>query len=275
MSTRAICKALDIEIEEMQDWNCCGATAAYAVDRLMSVALPARDLAIAEKEHKDILVPCAGCFHFLARANAMLRDKPELKKNINEVLKTIDLEYKGMIEVRHPLDVIMNDLDPGNVKRKVLRPFDGLRVATYYGCLMIRPPNICKFENPENPQTLDKLAELLGAETVSWREYKTRCCGGALQMVQEATMLELSKRILMKAEELEADFIITACPFCHFNLDVKQSDINAAYDLKLNVPILYFTQFLGLALGLSPKELGLDKIKVPAKKIVQAIIPQK
>jgi len=271
MATEAVCKALGIEMEEMEDWNCCGATAAYAVDRLLSIALPARDLAIADREKKDILAPCAACYHFLARANEMLREKPKLKEKTNRVLASIGLEYKGLIEVRHPLDVIVNDYDLENVKKKIEKPLTGLKVAPYYGCLMIKPPTFCKFDNPENPQTLDKLAAAVGAEVVQWHEWKTRCCGGALQMIKEDAMMELTRRILVKAEEYGADCIVTVCPFCHMNLDMMQSNINAAFDLKLHVPVLYFSQLLGLALGLSSKELGIDKIKVSAKKIVEAV----
>jgi len=271
MATKAVCKALGIEIAEMEDWNCCGATAAYAVDRFLSVALPARDLAIADKEKKDILAPCAACYHFLARANEMLREKPDLKEKTNKVLASVGLEYKGLIEVRHPLDVIINDYDLENVKKKVVKPLTGLKVAPYYGCLMLKPPKFCKFDNPENPQTLDKLAAAVGAEVVQWQEWKTRCCGGALQMIKEEAMMELTRRILTKAEEYGADCIVTACPFCHMNLDMMQSNINKMFDLKLHMPVLYFSQLLGLALGLSPKELGLDKVRVSPKKIVEAV----
>jgi len=271
MATKAVCKVLGIEIAEMEDWNCCGATAAYAVDRLLSIVFPARDLAIADREKKDILAPCAACYHFLARANEMLREKPKLKEKTNKVLASVGLEYKGLIEVRHPLDVVINDYDLENVKKKIVKPLTGLKVAPYYGCLMIKPPTFCKFDNPENPQTLDKLTAAVGAEVVQWSEWKTRCCGGALQMIKEEAMMELSRRILVKAEEYGADCIVTACPFCHMNLDMMQSNINSAFDLKLHVPVLYFSQLLGLALGLSPKELGLDKIKVSPKKIVEAV----
>ncbi len=274
MSTKAVFKVLGIELVELEDWNCCGATAAYAVDRLLSVALPARNLAIAEKDNMDILAPCAACYHFLARVNAMLKEKPDLKEKVNKALATMDLEYKGTIQVRHPLEIMVNpSLSPvvDLIKEKVVRPYNGLKVAPYYGCLFLKPPTFCTFDNPENPQSLDKLATMLGAEVIQWREYKTRCCGGALQMIKEDAMLELSKRILSKAQEYGAECILTACPFCHLNLDMKQGDINSRYDLNIRIPVLYFTQFLGLALGLSPKELGLDKIIVPAKRMIGAI----
>lgn len=272
MATLAVCKALEIEITEMEDWNCCGSTGAYAVDRSLSVALPARDLAIAEKEHKDIMAPCAACYHFLARANEMLREKPKLKERINKILTPVGLEYKGLIEVRHPLDIIVNDYGLENVKKKVVNPLTGLKVAPYYGCLMLKPPTICKFDNPENPQTLDKLAAAVGAEVVQWREGKTKCCGGALFLIKEDAMLEMTRGILVKAEEYGADCLVTACGFCHMNLDMMQPKINSAFGLKLHIPILYFSQLLGLALGLSPRELGIDKNKISAKKIVETVV---
>ncbi len=247
-STRAACEALGIELVELEDWNCCGATAAYAVDRLLSLVWPARDL-----------------------ANEMLKNKPELMEKTNKVLATIGLEYKGMIEVWHPLDLLVNDLGVEEIRKKVVKPLTGLKVATYYGCLLIKPPSITKFENPENPQTLDKLTRALGAICVPWGKWKTRCCGGSLQMVKEDAMLELSKQILMAAESYGADCVVTACPFCQFNLDAKQSDINSVYGTEFKIPILYFTQLLGLALGIKPKELGLDKIIVPATRIAKVI----
>ncbi len=272
---RAVCEALGIQLIDLEDWNCCGATAAYAVDRLLSLALPARNLAIAEMSNTDIMTPCSACYHFLARANEMLKEKPDLREKINRVLKNVGLEYRGKTKVRFSLDVIVNDLGLEKVKEKVdnkrARALAGLKVAPYYGCLFLKPPNICKFDTQENPQTLDNLVTALGAECVPWREYKTRCCGGALQMIKEDAMLEMTKRILVKAQEYGADCIITACGFCHLNLDMKQANINSKYDLKIKIPILYFTQFLGLAIGLSPKELGLEKIKVPATKIVETL----
>jgi heterodisulfide reductase subunit B len=275
MSTRAVCEALGIELLEIDDWNCCGATAAYAVDRPLSLALPAINLAKAEMENLDILTPCSACFHFLARANEMLKEKPKLRSKINKALEPMGLEYNGNVEVRFPLDVIVNELGIDKVKEKLdkarVRSLAGLKVAPYYGCLFLKPPSICKFDNPENPQTLNKLIDAIGAESIPWREYKTRCCGGALQMIKEDAMLELSKRILQRAQEFEADCVLTACGFCHLNLDMKQGAINSEYDLDIKIPILYFTQFLGLALGLSPKELGLEKIKVSATKILEAI----
>lgn len=274
MATKAVFKALGIDMAEMEDWNCCGATAAYAVDRFLSLALPARNLAIADREKKDILAPCAACYHFLARANEMLREKPKLKEKTNRVLASLGLEYKGLIEVRHPLDVIINDYGLENVKKKIVKPLTGLKVAPYYGCLMIKPPTFCKFDNPENPQTLDKLAAAVGAEVVQWDRWKTRCCGGALQVIKEDTMMELTQRILVAAQEYGADCIVTACPFCHMNLDMMQPKIKATFDLKLHMPVLYFSQLLGLALGLSPKELGLDKINVSPKKILEALTHQ-
>lgn len=269
-STRAVFDALGIELSEIEDWNCCGATAAYAVDYILSLALPARNLAIAEREEMDILAPCAGCFHFLARANNILREKPNLKRTINQMLRDVDLEYKGNVKVRHPLDILINDFGLNKIKEKIKKPLKGLRVASYYGCLLLKPPSIGTFDSPENPQTLDKLTDALGATSVPWRG-KTSCCGGALVLLKEDAMLNLCMKIFRLAQEASADCIITACPFCHFNLDVKQAEVNSAYGLNVYLPILYFTQLLGLALDISPLDLGLDKNVVPTTKIVKVV----
>lgn len=272
MSTKAVCKALEIELVDLEDWNCCGATAAYSVGHLLSVALPARNLAIAERENMDILAPCAGCFHFLARANGLLKENLGLRKEVNKVLGSVGLEYKGGIEVRHPLDIMVNNIGLEKIKEKVVKPCKGLKIAPYYGCLLIKPQSICKFDSPENPQTLDKLITTLRAECIPFSGYKTQCCGGSLVLIKEDVALKLSMNLLTKAKESGAECIITACPFCHYNLDVKQGAIKSAHNLKIDIPILYFTQLLGLTLGIKPKELGLDKNIVSPTKIVEAIV---
>lgn len=279
MSMREVCKVIGIELVELDDWNCCGATAAYAVDRPLSIALAARNLALAEQEGKPrpqrgLIAPCAACYHFLARTNEMLKTKPALKDKVNEVLGVIGLEYEGEIMVRHPLELFVapymrHMLDI--TKEKIVNPLTGLKVAPYYGCLFLKPPTFCKFDNPENPQSLDILVKTVGATNIPWGRYRTLCCGGALQMIQEEAMLELSGSILMKAKEHGADCIVTACPFCHLNLDMKQKDVSSKYDMKIDIPVLYFTQLLGLALGIQPKKLGLDKIIVSPAKLLAAI----
>ncbi len=275
MSIREVFDAIEMELVELEDWNCCGATAAYAVDRSLSLVLPARNLALSEKEKRDIIAPCAACYHFLARANEMLKTKSDLNEKINEVLSVINLEYRGEIEVRHPLEIFVSpDRAPilSKIRRKIVNPLTGLRVAPYYGCLFLKPPTFCKFDNPEDPKSLDTVIRTVGAMVVQWGPYRTRCCGGALQMIHEEAMLELSKNILMKAKEYDADCIVTACPFCHLNLDMKQKDISSHYDLEIDIPILYFSQLLGLALGIKPKKLGLDKIIVSPTKLLRTVI---
>lgn len=272
MSTRAVCKGLDIELVELDDWNCCGATLLANVDHFLSVLAPARNLAIAEKENMDILAPCAGCFHYLSRANELVRENLDLREDVNNSLASMDLEYSGGIEVRHPLDVIVNDYGLENVKKRVVRPLTGLKVAPYYGCLMLKPQSLCKFDSPENPQTLDRLITTLGAELVSFDSYKTQCCGGSLILIKEDAALKLSMNILTNAKELGTQCIVSPCPFCTYNLDLKQSAIESMHDLKIGIPILYFTQLVGLALGIKPKELGLDKNIVSTKKIVESIV---
>ncbi|MFQ6068040.1 MAG: CoB--CoM heterodisulfide reductase iron-sulfur subunit B family protein [Candidatus Bathyarchaeia archaeon] len=274
MSMREVSNVIGIELVELDDWNCCGATAAYAVDRSLSIVLPARNLALSEEKEMDIIAPCAACFHFLARANEMLKTKTILRDKVNEVLGVIGLKYKGTIEVRHPLEILVKPfmapiLD--KIKEKVVRPLTGLKIAPYYGCLFLKPPSFCKFEDPENPQSLDILVKTVGAISIAWGPYRTRCCGGALQMIREEAMLELSGNILMKAKEYGADCIVTACPFCHLNLDMKQKDISSKYDLEIGIPVLYFSQLLGLALDINPKKLGLDKIIVSPAKLLKSI----
>ncbi len=273
MSIKAVSEALGIELVELEDWNCCGATAAHSIDHLLAVALPARNLAIAERESMDILAPCAGCFHFQAKANEQLKENKKLKNKINKVLETIGFEYGGSVEVKHPLDVIVNDLGLDKIKDRVENPGTGLKIAPYYGCMLVKPSNICKFDSPENPQTLDQLIKVIGGECVPFHSYKAQCCGGSLILFQEEAAHKLTSNLLVKAEEVGAQCIATTCPFCQFNLDLKQKDIRSAHNLQFKMPILYFTQLLGLTLGLKPNDLGLDKNMVSTTKIVDIIAP--
>ncbi|NYT00795.1 MAG: disulfide reductase [Methanocellales archaeon] len=260
MSTMAVCELLGIQLIELDDWNCCGALEA---SNPLTLSLSARNLALAEKEGLDILAPCSICFNNLSRANNAVRGGGRTKTIIN---KATGENYQGEVEVRHLLDVIVNDIGLDNISNAVKVPLEGLRSVPYYGCLTIRPSDVSKFEDPEIPRSLDDIIEALGADCLQFK-HKKDCCGGNLLLSSEDFSLQITKEILSEAKELGADCVTVACPLCHAMLDYQQSKIESKYDIVIDLPILYFTQLMGLALGLREKELGLNKNFVSTVKL--------
>jgi heterodisulfide reductase subunit B len=267
-SCKAVCKALDIELVEVPDWNCCGAIdAVYSYEPQYSLALAARNLALAEKMQADIVTLCSACYYTLARTNKLFQENSEAKSRITEALSSIGLSYTGGVKVRHLLEVILSDVGLDKIKAKVKVPLSSLNVASYYGCLLVRPVDLTNFDDPEHPTRMDELVETLGASKVEYYS-KTRCCGASLGVTDENVMLELSKRILLDAKNSGANCVITACPLCQFNLDAKQKDIESKFNLKIGLPILHFTQLMGLAFGIDAKELGLNRNVISPLKIL-------
>jgi heterodisulfide reductase subunit B len=267
-SCKAICKVLDIELVEINDWNCCGAIdAIYSYKPLFSQTLDARNLALAEKMGMDIVTLCSACYHTLSRTNKLLQEDSRLKKQVDEALSSAGLNYNGGVKVRHFIEVLLSDVGLEKIGAKVKAPLTSLNVASYYGCFLVRPPDLTDFDDTENPTSLDELVETVGASSVEYCD-KTRCCGASFATTAEEIMLKLSKNILLNAMDAGANCMITACPLCHFNLDAKQKDIERKYDLKMNLPILHFTQFIGLAFEIDPKRLGLDRNCVSPRKIL-------
>lgn len=260
MSTMAVCKVLGIELNELEDWNCCGALEA---SNPLTLSLSARNLVIAKKKGLDVLVPCSICFNNLSRANSAIREGGIAKTVINEA---IGESYQGEVEVRHLLDVIVNDIGLEKLSKEVKVPLEGLKSVPYYGCLTIRPSKVSKFDDPDTPRSLDDLIKALGADCLPFK-HKTDCCGGNLLMSSEEFSLKMTGDILSEAKELGADCVTVACPLCHAMLDYQQSKIESKYDIVIDLPILYFTQLIGLALGLGEKELGLDKNFVSTVKL--------
>ena len=255
-STRKVCDSLGIELVEIKDWICCGASPAHQCDELMSVALPAKNLALAAKTDnlKELCAPCASCYSRLKFAQQRLTDA-NLKKDVEEV---IAVQIPEDIKVMHLLEVIVEKAGIATIKEKVVHDLGGIKVACYYGCLMKRPPKItgrCQFENPTD---MESVMEALGAEPLEWN-MKTFCCGASFALTQTDVVLELTKKILADAESVGADIISVGCPLCHANLDGRQQQINKEFNTNFKIPILYFTELIGLALGIKAKELGLFK----------------
>lgn len=259
ISCKTVSKLLDIELVEIPDWNCCGAMdAVYAYDPILSISLSARNLALAQNMKMDIVTLCSACYFTLSRANKMLHENHELKEKVVEKLGKVGLEYGGDVKVRHYLDILVNDVGFDKIASHVKSRLDGLRVASYYGCMLVRPPDIVSFDNPEHPQSMDKLVETLGGKPTNYVD-KVRCCGASLGLTEEEVMMKMTKELLLSAKKSDADCMIVPCPMCHLNLDARQKDIESFFDLNIELPVLYFTQLIGIAFGLSPKKLALDK----------------
>jgi heterodisulfide reductase subunit B len=264
VSARNVAHALGLDLIELPDWNCCGATTYLSVNGERAVALSARNLALAEDEHRDLVAICSGCFSALNKANRRMADSGELKGKIDRALHAAGLEYHGTTRVRHLLDVFVNDVGEGAIRDKVEKPLKGLRVAAYCGCLLGRPKGM--FDDPEFPTSLDRVLSWLGAEPV-WYPVKAKCCGGMLMTSQPEVCERLVERLLSLAVEAGAECVATICPLCQINLEGYQKRINKAFGTRLDLPVFYFTQLMGLAMGMGEQELLLRENLTPSEAL--------
>jgi heterodisulfide reductase subunit B len=270
---------LGIELAEMEDWSCCGTVHATTVDRTMSVALAARNLAIAEAMGLDVIAPCSGCYKNLRTADEALRQDDGLLQEVNASLPQPIRESGGdeesMASVLHPLYVIagsdaaLDEIGLSNAEN-LPRPMHGLKVAPYYGCVLTRPAATVPLDDPEDPQSLDRLMNALGADVVAF-EAKTKCCGGAVLVSHNDVALDLSGRVLAEAKEAGAECLVVACPMCQMALDAYQSKIERQMGEQINLPVLYFTQLMGLALGIDERRLGLGRLFVSPSRVLSQV----
>jgi len=254
-STRAFMQELGVDLLELEDWTCCGASAAEATSHLLSLALPAYNLAIAEEMDgtKEILVPCSACYLNLKKVEKKSRKDPELLAKINTILKEKNLHYHGQVRVRHFLDVVARDVGPSKIVSRVKNPFIDLKIAPYYGCQCLRPYPI--FDDPEEPRSMEPLIEAVGAKIHPWN-MGGRCCGASHMTTKPEVALELVTAILRAARG--ADAIVTVCPMCQMNLEAYQKKISVMSKADMHMTILYLPQLLGLAMGLSEQDLRFD-----------------
>ena len=258
-SIEAVLEALEMEVPEVEDWNCCGATAYFSLDEMAALVLPARVMAIAEEMGADqVVTPCNACYATLRKARAILAEEEDLKEKVNKALGIEGKLYRGRIQVRHLLDFFMEPQVRDTWKARIQRPLKELSVAPYYGCQYTRPQTDGE-DHPERPVTLDSFLEDLGARVVDFTA-KTYCCGAAQMVAHEDACLPLVKRILLDARQKGAQAVVAICPLCQFNLDAPQAKLNIG-----EMPVVYFTQLLGLAMGLEERNLGLKKLLVPFK----------
>lgn len=264
LSTRKVMDSLGVELVELPDWNCCGATSAHDTNHLLSIALPARNLAIAQREGlKEILAPCAACFSRLLFAQHQLSSDRGVKEKVSRI---IEMPLNEGAQIFNLLSLLsLHGID--KMKEKVTNRLEGLKVACYYGCLLVRTPKELRSDDVENPRLMDDIVQALGCETLDW-PFKTECCGASFSLARTEVVLRLSSQILQEAHNRGADLVAVACPLCHANLDLRQPKMRKAMGIDFSMPILFITQLIGLAFGMKPKELGLDKHFVKATDIM-------
>lgn len=267
-STRAVFKALGMGLHELEDWNCCGATVYMSVKETVSFAISARNLALAEKLGRDIVAPCSACYLVLNKTNRFLHELPDLSEKVNDALSAAGLKYEGTVRVRHPLEVLVNDLGIEEIAKRATKRLDGLKIAEYYGCQIIRPERT--FDDQEFPQTMDRLFAALGGENVYF-PMKVRCCGGMLMTTSDKVAEKLCRDLIECAQGNGADCIVTTCPLCHMNLAAYQDRLSRHFRMDLHIPVLWFTELLGIALGLDVKTLGLDRHLEPITDKVMSL----
>ncbi len=262
-SLLAVAKEFDIELVEINDWNCCGATAAHSLNKLLSVALPARTLALAEQQGFDeIVVPCAACYSRLLSAWHEVKLDESLR---NKIPNIIEMPFNSSVKPMNIIDFIYKYIAP-KLKDKVKKPFLN-KVACYYGCLLVRPPKLVEVERYEDPLMMEEVVKELGASPIDWA-YKTECCGAGLSVSRTDIVGKLSGKIVADAVDRGAEAIVVACPMCQSNLDMRRSSIEDYLNKKVDTPVLFITQVIGLSIGLKIEELGINRHIVPMKEIL-------
>ena len=249
-------KKLGARLMELDDWNCCGSTTYFHIDELLAYTLSARNLAIAEKTGLDLVAPCSACYKNMYFTAAHLKKDPELAEHINYALEEDDLHFSGNIRIRHLLEMYAQDIGPEEIKTAVTHPLDGVQIAPYYGCQILRPRK--DHESVEQPHYFEDLISAIGATPIDY-PLKTRCCGGSLIISSRTAALSMVRNLLHTAVERQADVIATACPMCQINLECYQQSVNQEFNTNFSVPIMYFTQLVGVALGIPSKKLGIGK----------------
>ena len=256
-STLEVSNLLELDLKEIDDWNCCGATAYVPIDEILAYTLSARNLAIAEQMGlEDFIAPCSACYKNAYSTNKNIRNDPDLADHINYALEADDLKVSGSMHVRHLIEVFLEDVGLDAIKQNVKKPLNNLKVAPYYGCQMIRPPK--GSENVENPSFFEELLTSIGAHPIDFQS-KTRCCGGSLIITNRKASLDMISKLLQDATESGADVIATTCPMCNVNLEVYQQQVNREFGTKYAIPVVYFTQLMGIALGVAATNIGLPK----------------
>ncbi|MDD4028860.1 MAG: CoB--CoM heterodisulfide reductase iron-sulfur subunit B family protein [Caldisericia bacterium] len=257
-TTLALIDFLHLDIKELKDWVCCGASSMHSVDKVLHTALSVMTLDAANAEERDIMVQCPACLAHVLEAKEVLSKDSELK---SDVLEAVGKQVDANMKIRHFSSILHDEYGLDKIREKVTNPLQSLSIASYYGCLIVRPPERMQYDDPENPMVMDQLMSTCGAEIVQW-PFKTKCCGAGTAISDTDVSLDLTYEILRMAKNNGAECICVLCPLCQNNLDLRQKKIEQRYGEKLNLPVLYYTQLLGLAFGLDPIMLQLNRLFV-------------
>jgi heterodisulfide reductase subunit B len=269
ISARKVAKKLGLELVEMPEFNCCGLPMDPASHEV-TLTLAAKNLCLAEQQNLNIVTLCPGCAGTLRKVNKMLKEDKKILEKVNGYLKQLGLEFKGTISVKHIVQVLAEDVGFEKIKEAITRPLSKIKVAEHNGCHVLRPIKYIGFDNPENPVIIRRLVELTGAKRVNYMD-ETECCGAPISGLNEKIPLQLAGDKLSHVKTAGAQALITVCPYCHIMFDVNQSRIERTVNEKFGIPVLHYTQLLGLAMGLSPKELGMEELRVKASEIMSLI----
>jgi len=271
-SLLAVLAKLEFPIDELPEWSCCGATAYMGIDESKAFALAGRNLALAEQaadgDAVHLIAPCSACYLVLLKAQKYMQEYKSIGQTILGALRAVGLKYTGRVTVRHPLDILLNEVGLERIHAAIGDTLDGMRIASYYGCQVVRP--YAEFDDQQHPMAMDDLLRACGAETVDWPA-KVRCCGAMLTGTIEEVGQRMSYMILHEAMRRKVDAVATACPLCQFNLECFQKQMSGRYHKQVNVPVAYFTQIMGRALGLDDRTLGLHRLFIPLRQHATAV----
>lgn len=260
LSTQAVFEELDIGLIELPGWNCCGASSAHAMSHTLALALPARNLALAQAAGHDLVAPCAACFNRIKSADYAMRSDPHARADIEAI---VGFQFTGEVAVRPVMAVLYEDYGIQAIAARVKRPLHGLRVVPYYGCLLVRPPDVTGFDDPDHPYVMAELLEAVGADVKTW-SHATDCCGAGLSLSRTDVVQNLVSRLAERAREAGADALVTSCPLCQVNLEMRQTS-------EPKMPAFYITELIGLALGLPQADKWWSKHLIDPRPLVQSV----
>jgi heterodisulfide reductase subunit B len=266
-SSLAVAEKLGIELIEPKGWTCCGATAGHQTNRVLAVSLPAATLLKVKDMGMDMIVNCAACYNRMKVANHHILTEPDMRNNVSDALGR---DYDGSVRVRHFLEVLHEDVGLDTIEKALKHSLNGLKVACYYGCLLVRPHEVTQFDDPENPTFLDRLVTAMGGESLEW-PHKLECCGGGLSMSRTDVVVNLVDSIVGMAKAAGAECITTSCPMCQINLDMRQLDIQKQTGKRYDMPVVYVTQLLGLCLSIPAEKLGLSKLMISPANVIETV----
>jgi heterodisulfide reductase subunit B len=269
ISARKVLKKLGVKIVEMPEFNCCGLPL-DPVSHEMMLILAARNLALAEQKGLDIIALCTGCAGTLKKVNKMLKEDEALRKEINKHLREAGLEFKGTVNAKHIIQMLIEDVGLENIQNAVINPLTKVKVAEHNGCHILRPKEYIGFDDPEDPKTLKTLIEATGATCLDYLD-ETQCCGAPSVGINDRVALELARDKLNHIKEVNAQALITICPFCHIMYDTNELRIERKFNEVYGIPVLHYTQLLGLAIGIPAKELAFNELRVDCSKLLGQI----